>query len=312
VQKVAILFGGPSSEHAVSLKSAKHVLAQIDRNKFDPREVFISKEGQFSIEGKNLESKQAVRRLKQLAEVAFPVLHGKFGEDGDLQELLEREGVAFVGSGSEASRIAIDKHASNKIFAVHGIRVPRSQLLESPSKIAIGFPVIVKPVDEGSSLGLYKFESEKEFESKQEEIFGKYSRVLAQEFINGREFTCGVIEVEGKETALPASEVILKSTELFDFDAKYQSGICEEITPAQISPQLMNQIQNLAVKCHKVLGCRSISRTDMILDHNQKLYTLETNTLPGLTEASFIPAQAKAYGMNMTELITILIDSATS
>ena len=132
--------------------------------------------------------------------------------------------------------------------------------------------------------------------------------MLAQEFIKGREFTCGVIEKDGNVIPLVATEVILTKGNIFDYEAKYTPAGCKEVTPAEIGNDLMSRIQNIAVSCHKILGCKSISRTDLILKDDE-LYVLEINTVPGMTKTSFIPAEAKACGYDMKELITILINS---
>jgi len=144
-----------------------------------------------------------------------------------------------------------------------------------------------------------------------EELFQSHNKILVQEYVIGREFTCGVIELKGENMPLPVSEIILKSSGLFNYETKYVAGKCEEITPANISENLTKSIQEIALKCHDVLGCKSISRTDVILK-GDTIYVLETNTLPGMTQTSFIPAQARAYGMSMRELITVLIESVGS
>lgn len=303
MKKVAILFGGPSSEHEVSVNSAKNVLSHIDRDLFEPIQVFIPKDGTFTIEN--------IKKLKCSCDVVFPVLHGSFGEDGTLQKMLEEEKIPFVGSGSSASEIAIDKNASNELFAKAGLLIPKSQIImREDSVISISFPIIVKPVDEGSSVGLYKCLSQEEYQEKQKDIFSSHNKMLAQEFISGREFTCGVIEVDGKNIALPASEIIIDDSTLFDYDTKYTAGKCEEITPADVSKDIMQNIQDTAVRCHELLGCKSISRTDFIMTNEGLLYVLETNTLPGMTKTSFIPAQAEAFGFDMKKLVSELINSA--
>lgn len=160
---------------------------------------------------------------------------------------------------------------------------------------------------EGSSVGLFKFMNESEYMSALDTIFENHEEMLVQEFIQGREFTCGVIEKNNEVIPLIATEIILTKGEMFDYTAKYTVGGCEEITPANIDTETMKRIQNLAVTCHRLLGCKSLSRTDMILQ-GEDLYVLEVNTIPGMTKTSFIPAEAKACGYSMKELITILIN----
>ncbi len=309
-QKVAILYGGPSSEHEVSIKSAQNVLANIDKEKFDVIEIFISKGGLCSFESNELKVEEVIKELKTKCDIVFPVLHGTFGEDGTLQKLLEKENIPFVGSGSIASKKAIDKNISNEIFLKNQLLIPRSQIISIEDlNISINFPIIIKPISEGSSVGLFKFNSIEEYKKDIKDILKKYSKMLVQEFITGREFTCGVIKDNSKNISLPVSEVILQSNKIFDYEAKYTAGVCLEITPAEIDVEIANRIQEISLRCHEIIGCKSISRTDVIVDSEMKVYVLETNTLPGMTKISFIPAQADVYGLSMKNLITILLES---
>ena len=239
-------------------------------------------------------------------------MHGTFGEDGSLQELLETKKIPFVGSGSAASRKAIDKNASNKLFSEHGLSIPQSQILIKDDSISLNFPIVVKPHNEGSSISLYKCQTLDEFETMREKIFSIHTKMLAQEFVSGREFTCGILDIKDSPTALPATEIILKNTALFDYKAKYTSWECTEITPAEVSREIMREIQDIALQCHSILGCKSLSRTDMILKESGIIYVLETNTMPGMTKTSFVPAQAKAYGLDMKQLVTCLLESVSA
>ena len=310
-KRVGILYGGPSSEHEVSLKSAQNVLANIDIDLYEPIGIFITKQGSFIFGNKELSGDEAIQELKHSCDVVFPVLHGAFGEDGTLQKLLEDAGVSFVGSGSAASRNAMDKHTAHAVFVKYGLRIPETQLVRRDTpRITLTFPVILKPVNEGSSVGLSIFTSHEAFGISRNEIFSQRTEMLAQEFIIGREFTCGVLEIEGKPVALPASEIILKTPGLFSYETKYTAGACTEVTPAIVPKETMKRIQDTALRCHEALGCKSISRTDMIMSEDGTIYVLETNTLPGMTKTSFIPAQAEAYGLSMKDLTTTLLESA--
>lgn len=309
--KVAILYGGPSNEHDVSLNSAQNVLSNIDKDLYEVVEILISKDGLFNINNQEYKTVEAITEIKKIADVVFPVLHGKFGEDGAVQELLERVGIPFVGSGSKASRIAINKNISNAMFEKNNLTVPQSEIITKNNfAISINFPVIVKPLDEGSSLGVHKCNSQEELEIVLENAFIDHTEMLVQECVVGREFTCGILDIEGVPTPLPPTEIILKDTKLFDYETKYTPGACAEITPAEIEDSLTEEIQDIALTCHEILDCKSISRTDIIVSENGTIYVLETNTLPGMTKTSFIPAQAKAFGLSMKDFITTLIKSA--
>jgi len=308
-QRIAILYGGPSNEHEISVNSAHNVLSRIDTELYEPIEILISKEGLFRIGEKEFETVPAIEEISKIADIIFPVLHGKFGEDGVLQELLERRHVLFIGSGSKASRNAMNKDISNTIFERNNLTIPTSEIISKDNPVtSIDFPVIVKPLNEGSSLGVQKCESEQDVHTTMNTT--NHEKMLVQECIEGREFTCAVLEIDGVSTVLPPSEIILKDTNLFDYKTKYTPGACTEITPAEIDDSLQEEIQDVALQCHKILNCKSISRTDVIVSKNGTIYVLETNTLPGMTQTSFVPAQAKAYGLSMKDLITTMIESA--
>lgn len=310
-QRIAILYGGPSNEHEVSVNSAKNVIAHIDTDLYEPVEIFISKEGLFRIGENEFETVPAIEEISKIADIVFPVLHGKFGEDGILQELLERRHILFVGSGSKASRNAMNKDISNMIFERNNLTIPASETISRNNPTtSIDFPVIIKPLNEGSTLGVKKCESEEDFHIMMNDIFANREKMLVQECVEGREFTCGVLEINGVSTPLPLSEIILKDTKLFDYEAKYTPGASTEVTPADVDDSLEEEIQDVALTCHKILNCKSISRTDVIVSENGTIYVLETNTLPGMTQTSFIPAQAKAYGLTMKDIVTIMIGSA--
>lgn len=310
MKKVAILFGGPSSEHEVSISSAKNILENIDRELFDVLEVFITKECLYEIEGKSYSEKDGLEEIKKRkVDVVFPIIHGAYGEDGVLQKKLEEINIPFIGSSSKVSSLSIDKNQTNLILNTNGILIPKSFVITKNNiEHNCNYPIIVKPIDEGSSVGLSKFKNAIDFKSSLDKVFKKHDEMLAQEFIEGREFTCGIIEKHKEVIPLVATEVILTKGEMFDYDAKYTLGGCEEVTPAKIDEETMKRIQSLAVNCHNVMGCKSLSRTDMILKENN-LYVLEINTIPGMTKTSFIPAEASACGYSMKELITILIES---
>lgn len=308
---VAVLFGGPSSEHGVSLLSVKNILESIDREKYDVLEVFISKDLLYTIDDEQYSEENGLDELmRRNIDIVLPVLHGKYGEDGVLQKHLENRNMKFVGSSSNVSALVIDKWKTNECLSQNTISIPRSSVVTVEKYTHdLRYPIIVKPVDEGSSLSLFKFTSEEEYLSSLPIVFNKHDVMLAQEFITGREFTCGVFEKDGKDIPLVASEIILTQGDLFDYDAKYLPNGCREITPAQVDERLMQKIQALSVECHSILGCKSISRTDLILQEGT-LYVLEVNTFPGMTATSFVPAQVKACGYSMKEFITILVSSA--
>lgn len=310
MQTVALLFGGPSSEHEVSLSSAKNILENIDRQRFDVLEVLITKECQYIIDGIFFDERAGLEEIKNgNVDVVFPMFHGTYGEDGTLQKKLEELGIPFVFSSSKASSLAIDKKKTNEILQSNSILIPKSDIITKMSnEHNCKYPIIIKPIDEGSSVGLFKYNNDSEYRNALEKIFENHHEMLVQEFIEGREFTCGVIEKNSEVIPLIATEIVLTKGETFDYEAKYTVGGCEEITPARIDEETMKRIQSLALRCHHIVGCKSLSRTDMILQGDD-FFVLEINAIPGMTKTSFIPAQANACGYSMKELITILIES---
>ncbi|MBP9766088.1 MAG: D-alanine--D-alanine ligase [Candidatus Pacebacteria bacterium] len=316
MKNVAIIYGGPSSEHDISIQSGKNILKNIDKKKYNVFDIFISKDKKFFIKNdkKGIDEKSFINLLKkENINIVYPVLHGSYGEDGQIQKLLEKSKINFVGSSSKASALAIDKNKSNKVYLKNKILIPKSKIIfKNNFKHNLNYPIIVKPIDEGSSVGLFKIQDEKECLNKKGEIFKNHNKMLAQEFISGREFTCGVLEEKFKNNIksfpLPATEIILTKSKIFDYKTKYTKGAVKEITPANIDESLMEKIQDMALKSHKALGCKSISRTDIILNKSDnKLYVLETNTLPGMTKASLIPQQASSINMDIKKLIDILL-----
>ena len=311
MKKVAILFGGPSSEHEVSLSSAKNILENIDRELFDVLPVFITKDCQYIIDGNSFNERDGLSEfVTRNIDIVFPILHGTYGEDGTLQKKLEDIGIPFVFSSSQASALAIDKNKTNEILQLHNISIPQSLVITKMStEHSCKYPIIVKPIDEGSSVGLFKCINVDEYRNSLEKIFEKHNEMLVQEFVQGREFTCGVIEKNNEIIPLVTTEIVLTKGETFDYDAKYTVGGCDEITPAHVDEEIMRRLQDCAKRCHFIIGCKSLSRTDMILQGNN-LFVLEINTIPGMTKTSFIPAEASVCGYSMKEFITILIESA--
>lgn len=308
--KVAILYGGPGGEHDVSISSAKNIIENIDRNKFDVLEVFVARDKMYKINNAFFNEQDGLQEIKKGGvKIVFPVIHGEYGEDGELQRKLEKAEIKFVGSSSRATSLVIDKNKTNQILHKNNIKIPKSRIISKEhSNFDFTYPIIIKPINEGSSIDLFKFENEDEYKYSHDIIFKNHENMLVQEFIDGREFTCGVIEKNGSVIPLVATEIILTKGNLFDYEAKYTPSGCKEVTPAEISADLMKRIKETAISCHKILGCRSISRTDLILNGDD-LYVLEVNTIPGMTKTSFIPAEAEACGYSMMDLITLLINS---
>lgn len=290
--RVAILMGGPSAEHEVSWKSGQMVLEYIDKARYDATPIVIGKDGRWPM---------PVAELKKKFDVAFIAMHGEYGEDGTIQELLEKQGVKFTGSGSVASRLGMNKLEALKRFAKAGLRVPLP-----PTK----FPVVVKPADRGSSVGVSIAKTPLELVVATKLALTQSPNVMFEQFIKGREFTCGVLEVNKKAKALPPTEIIPKSEAFFNFDAKYTAGATREITPPQLPPAKIKALQRAALTAHNAIGASGMSRTDFIMDEGGRIYTLEINTIPGMTKTSLLPQEATAAGITFPELIDAIIRAA--
>jgi len=290
--RVSVLMGGPSAEYDVSLNSGKNVLKFLDKQKYAAKKVIVSRQGKWPM---------SFKTLKQKFDVVFIAMHGEYGEDGTVQALLDKNKITYTGSGAAASRLGIDKIASGKKFTAAGLRLPG---------IPKGFPMVVKPADRGSSVGVTIVPSPKELPAalKLARRFSK--RVMIQEYIGGREMTCGVLDVGGRMIALPPTEIIPKASTFFDYKAKYAKGGSLEITPARAPKPLTKKMQAAALKAHKAIGGRGYSRTDFRIDGKGRIFILEINTLPGMTATSLLPQAAAAAGISFAKLLDYIIEAA--
>ncbi|EPG75489.1 D-alanine--D-alanine ligase [Leptospira fainei serovar Hurstbridge str. BUT 6] len=254
-------------------------------------------------------------------DIAFLGLHGTLGEDGSIQGFLTVLGIPFTGSGVEASAIAMDKIRANRLFQVANLNVApfwelkREEFVTVPTLVesmALQFPLFLKPVEGGSSYHTYRINTLQELRAKLSEFFEYQDHAILQRFLSGVEVSCGVWEkiTNGKRSpiALPPTEII-PGGEFFDVESKYKPGLSQEITPARLSESIIQKIQNQSILAHKTLGCEGYSRTDFIVVDGEP-YILETNTLPGMTETSLIPQQAKAAGIPIQEIYRSLIEHA--
>lgn len=302
--RLALIAGGKSSEREVSLKSGNQVYQALNQDKYDIRRYDPLSD---------LEA--LVREAKEL-DAALIIMHGRGGEDGSLQGLLELLEVPYQGSGVLASALAMNKELSKTMYQQAGLKVPQAltfDRVEAPSpreiEAALGLPVVIKPVHEGSSIGISMAWTPEALQSGLAAAFVLDRRVMVEEFIQGTEVTGGVLG-NAKLQALPLVEIIPASAyEFFDYEAKYQPGATEEICPARLSPELTRRAQECALTAHQALGCRGYSRTDLMI-REQEIFVLETNTIPGMTATSLFPQGAKAAGLDFATLLDTLINLA--
>lgn len=310
--KVGVLRGGPSPEYGVSLKTGKTILDNLPEE-CEPIDIFISKDGTWHERGLEKSPHNILRRI----DAVINGLHGTYGEDGTVQKLLDDFRVPYSGSNALSSAIAMNKIASKKIYKNHSLKTPVSVSipLEKLSKEAIKDaycslpgPFVVKPSSAGSSIGVYIVHSMPELEEAVIAASQYSPAVIIEEFIGGKEATCGIIDDFRGSLHYPLLPVEIRhKSDFFDYNAKYSTGGAEEICPGNFSSSETEMIKKMAVDAHKALGLRHYSRSDFIVHPRRGVYILETNTLPGLTETSLIPKSLTAIGSSIKEFIAHLL-----
>jgi len=301
---LALLAGGKSAEREVSLKSGEQVFRALDKERY---------------EIKRYDPRDDLARLARDAaelDVALIILHGRFGEDGTIQGLLDSLGIPYQGSGVLGSALAINKIISKQLYIQAGLPVAPHVVVDRRSPEGtreildrLGLPVVIKPEHEGSSIGLSIVRSEADLPKALEEAWRFDRRCMVEQFIPGMEVTCGVLGNDDLQP-LPLIEIVPgEGYAFFDYEAKYTPGASHEICPARLSPELTARARDLALRAHRALYCRGYSRTDMIVSGND-LFILETNTIPGMTETSLFPQAAAAAGISFTALMDRLIELA--
>jgi D-alanine-D-alanine ligase len=299
--RLALIAGGKSSEREVSLKSGDQVYEALNKDKYDIRRYDPLSD-----------LEKLVREAREI-DAALIIMHGRGGEDGSMQGLLELLGLPYQGSGVMASAVAMNKELSKALYQFAGLKVPRALAFNrekpvSPAEIEgkLGLPVVIKPATEGSSIGITLARDRAELAQGLTTACKYDSRVLVEEFIKGIEVTGGVLG-NSQLTALPLVEIIPSENYVFfDYEAKYQAGATHEICPARLDPEVTARAQQCALTAHQALGCRGYSRTDMMV-RDGEIYVLETNTIPGMTATSLFPQAAKAAGLEFPALLDTLV-----
>jgi len=298
---IAVLSGGISSEREVSLNSGGQVFNALDKDKYnvicyDPK----------------TDLKKIVADAEKI-DAALIILHGPYGEDGTVQGLLDLLDIPYQGTGVLGSAIAMNKLISKQLYEKAGLKVPRYMLIR-PDNIAdlnqcvekLGLPLVIKPVNGGSSIGMSIVRSEDMLKKAVEKAFIQDNTILAESYIDGVELTVGILGND-ELTAFPVIEIIPgENYEFFDYEAKYKAGATQEICPARIDKELTEKIQSDAKTAHKSLCCIGYSRTDFILK-DREMYVLETNTIPGMTPTSLLPQAAEKAGYSFSRLLDKLI-----
>ena len=317
--RVAVLRGGPSNEYDVSLKTGATVLKHLDRERYQPLDVFIDKNASWHVDGVATNPLD----LRHRVDVAWNALHGSYGEDGEVQRFLESIDLPYTGSGVVASAVAMHKAKAKEVFVRHGlsvapgIEVELSIMNDADVREIVRTlppPYIVKPVSSGSSVGMSVAHSISELHDALMRANEHSSNVLIESMVRGREATCGIVDgYRGEKyyALMPIEIVPPTDASFFDYSAKY-SGTSQEICPGRFSREETNAIQEAARTAHEALGARHYSRSDFIVTPKGKPYILETNTLPGLTEESLVPKALAAAGCSLREFLDHVIKQAVN
>lgn len=300
--RIGLIAGGRSGEREISLKSGDAVFRALDRERYDVQRYDPAEDL-----GKLLEDRERI-------DLAFVLLHGRYGEDGCIQGYLDLLGIPFVGSGVLASAMALHKKAAKELYRCAGLKVAEDVTLfkGEPYSVAeiissLGGTLVVKPVSEGSSLGMSICRSGEELARGIEVAFRHDREILIERFVEGREVTCCVLGNRELVTLPPVEIIPNPQYPFFDYNAKYTPGATREICPAPLSDEERTRVEHYAKEAHRVLRCRVWSRTDLIF-RGEEVYVLETNTIPGMTETSLVPLAAKTAGMTLTQLLDRLIE----
>jgi D-alanine-D-alanine ligase len=293
--KIGVLAGGSSSERDISLNSGRAVFAALKRKGLNACFLDVKNE------------EDAKRQISASSvSFAFIALHGRFGEDGNLQSELKRMKIPYTGSGPEASAKAIDKIISRQIFVNNDLPVPEYEILsvgQPVKKAGLPFPLVVKPRTQGSSIGLSVVTEAGQYDRAVELAFKYDDKIIAEKFIAGEELTVGVLGGE----PLPVIKIV-PAKGCYDYKAKYESPDTEYVVPAPLEKDKYGLAQDMGIRAHKALGCKAFSRTDMMLDKKGNFYVLEVNTIPGLTERSLLPMAAGENGTTFEDLCVKMIE----
>jgi len=297
-RKIGVLCGGSSHEREVSLKTGDAVYKALVSLGLNVSKLDVDRD-------------IALRLTKEKINLAFIALHGKLGEDGTIQGLLEIMGIPYTGSGVLASALALDKAYTKEVFYYHNLPMAKYRLLEKKVEASgnilgdLDYPIIVKPAREGSTIGVTIVREPSGLDSAINIAFGYGDKILIEEYIEGREITVGILGDE----PLPVIEIVSK-TAFYDYRAKYEPGMSEHIVPAKLPREQYELAQYLALSAHRALGCRGVTRVDMVMDKEGKIYLLEVNTIPGMTETSLLPEAAAVAGIDFKELVVKILSYA--
>jgi D-alanine-D-alanine ligase len=303
--RVGILCGGKSREREVSLRSGANVFAACKRLGLDAAQI-------------DVDSGIAFRLREERVQLAYIALHGRYGEDGCIQGLLECMDIPYTGSGVLVSAIAMNKLSTKRFLAAEGIPQPPCVLIGRDTAAScneargrFGFPLVVKPTEEGSSIAVRIAHDTDALLAAANEVAAQYPQAIIEQYVRGREITIGILGTGEEAFALPVLGLEpMGGKEFYDYEAKYTAGLTRFVLPAALPPAVYGHAQELALRVHRILGCRGLSRVDAIVDESGEVWIIEVNTLPGMTETSDIPAEAQEAGIDFDTLVERILESA--
>lgn len=302
--RIAVLYGGLSSERKVSLISGQNCYEALRRLGYENTQLI------------DVGHDIAQRLVDEKIEVAYIALHGKYGEDGCIQGLLELMNIPYTGCRVASSALTMNKALTKSVLKDTGLPVIDSVVIKAgsvngkPIALNLNYPVMVKPINEGSSIGMSKVDEPDKLKAALEEAFRYAEEVMVEEYVPGKSLTVGVVEVDQQPKVTPILELRPTISEWYDLEAKYTEGGTEFILPAELSPETTQAIQDATLKAHVAAGCRGMSRIDFVVNSQNQFYILEINTIPGMTPLSDLPAQAKAMGITYDQLVECILKTA--
>jgi len=325
-KNIALVMGGFSGEHDISIMSGKQVYEALDKEKYNVYKIVVGRDGWYWLADD--ESHRTVDRGEFTVcdngvtvhfDLAFIIIHGNPGENGVLQGYLDMLGIPYTTCGFYTSALTFNKGYCNPVVRSFGVvEVAHSFLLYNDQPFdaksiveSLGLPLFVKPASGGSSVATTKVKNEEDFLAAVQEAFTEDDAVLVEEYVKGREFDCGVLKAGGKKYLFPITEIIPTGNhEFFDYAAKYE-GFSNEVTPAEVDPAIADEIQEVSSRLYDLLDCKGVVRFDYIYNvEKQKLFFLEVNTIPGQSAESIVPKQARAMGISTPQLYEMIIENA--
>lgn len=322
-KNIAVIAGGFSGEYEISINSAKMIIDNIDKEAYNPYLIVITREKWVHINKSNQEFPVdrndftvKINNRKVIFHCVFNIIHGTPGEDGKLQGYFDLLNITYTSSNACTSALTFNKAYCNYIVKSLDVSVPKSVHLIKYNQIntkkivqEIALPAFVKPCNGGSSVGTSMVKNNKELEEAIDQAFKYDDEVLVEEYINGTEITCGIFRFKNQLMVFPITEIVSKN-DFFDYEAKYSSGKSEEITPARISDEVAKFCASTTSYLYNKLNCSGVVRIDYIVTKSKKLYFLEVNTVPGMSEMSIVPQQARQFGLKLSEFISMIIEDA--